>query len=60
MTDTTSNKNRECAGQGAANITSGFFGGMAGCLMIRQLVIHVSLGARGRLSPSGPVPLSCS
>ena len=30
MTDTTSNKNRECAGQGVANIASGFLGGMAG------------------------------
>ena len=34
MTDTTSSKNRECAGQGLANVTSGFFGGMAGCAMI--------------------------
>ena len=50
MTDTTSNKNRECAGQGVANITSGFFGGMAGCAMIGQSVINVSSGGRGRLS----------
>ena len=50
MTDTTSNKNRECAGQGAANIVSGFFGGMAGCAMIGQSVINVSSGGRGRLS----------
>ncbi|WP_398475231.1 SulP family inorganic anion transporter [Tardiphaga sp.] len=50
MTDTTSNKNRECAGQGAANIASGFFGGMAGCAMIGQSVINVSSGGRGRLS----------
>ena len=50
MTDTTSDKNRECAGQGAANITSGFFGGMAGCAMIGQSVINVSSGGRGRLS----------
>ncbi len=50
MTDTTSNKNRECAGQGMANITSGLFGGMAGCAMIGQSVINVSSGGRGRLS----------
>ncbi len=50
MTDTTSDKNRECAGQGAANITSGLFGGMAGCAMIGQSVINVSSGGRGRLS----------
>jgi SulP family sulfate permease len=50
MTDTTSNKNRECGGQGLANITSGFLGGMAGCAMIGQSVINVSSGGRGRLS----------
>ncbi len=50
MTDTTSNKNRECSGQGLANITSGLFGGMAGCAMIGQSVINVSSGGRGRLS----------
>jgi SulP family sulfate permease len=50
MTLTTSNKNRECAGQGVANITSGFFGGMAGCAMIGQSVINVSSGGRGRIS----------
>jgi len=50
MTDTTSNKNRECAGQGLGNITAGLFGGMAGCAMIGQSVINVSSGGRGRLS----------
>lgn len=50
MTDTTSDKNRECAGQGLGNITAGFFGGMAGCAMIGQSVINVSSGGRGRLS----------
>lgn len=50
MTDTNSSKNRECAGQGIANITSGFFGGMAGCAMIGQSVINVTSGGRGRLS----------
>lgn len=50
MTDTTSDKNRECAGQGLANIVSSCFGGMAGCAMIGQSVINVSSGGRGRLS----------
>jgi SulP family sulfate permease len=50
MTDTGSNKNRECAGQGIANIVAGCFGGMAGCAMIGQSVINVKSGGRGRLS----------
>ncbi|KAA0893155.1 SulP family inorganic anion transporter [Pusillimonas sp. ANT_WB101] len=50
MTDTTSDKNRECVGQGIANITTGFLGGMAGCAMIGQSVINVKSGGRGRLS----------
>lgn len=50
LTDTPSNKNRECAGQGVANIAAGFLGGMAGCAMIGQSVINVKSGGRGRLS----------
>jgi sulfate permease, SulP family len=50
MTDSASPKNRECIGQGIANIASAFFGGMGGCAMIGQSVINVSSGARGRLS----------
>ena len=50
ITDTGSDKSRECVGQGTANIVSGLFGGMAGCAMIGQTVINVSAGARGRLS----------
>jgi SulP family sulfate permease len=50
MTDTDSSKNRECTGQGLANIVAGLFGGMAGCAMIGQSVINVSSGGRGRLS----------
>ena len=50
LTDTTSNKNRECGGQGVANIASGLVGGMAGCAMIGQSVINVKSGGRGRLS----------
>ena len=50
LTDTTSNKNRECVGQGVANIATGFIGGMAGCAMIGQSMINVKSGGRGRLS----------
>jgi len=50
LTDTTSNKNRECVGQGVANCATGFIGGMAGCAMIGQSVINVKSGGRGRLS----------
>ncbi|WP_339856576.1 SulP family inorganic anion transporter [Pseudohongiella acticola] len=50
LTDTPSNKNRECVGQGVANIGTGFIGGMAGCAMIGQSVINVKSGGRKRLS----------
>ncbi len=50
LTDTVSDKNQECRGQGVANVVSGFFGGMAGCAMIGQSVINVKSGGRGRLS----------
>jgi sulfate permease, SulP family len=50
LTDTESNKNRECIGQGVANVATGFIGGMAGCAMIGQSVINVKSGGRGRLS----------
>lgn len=50
LTDTPSQKNRECTGQGIANVVTGFFGGMAGCAMIGQSVINVKSGGRGRLS----------
>lgn len=50
MTDTDSDKGRECKGQGIANIGSGLIGGMAGCAMIGQSIINVKSGGRGRLS----------
>ncbi|MCX2524459.1 SulP family inorganic anion transporter [Larsenimonas rhizosphaerae] len=50
LTDTGSDKNRECRGQGIANIATGFIGGMAGCGMIGQTVINVKSGGRTRLS----------
>jgi len=50
LTDTDSDKNRECKAQGFANIGAGLLGGMAGCAMIGQSVINVKSGGRGRLS----------
>lgn len=50
LTDTPSDKNRECRGQGIANIVAGFIGGMPGCAMIGQSIINVKSGGRGRLS----------
>lgn len=51
ITDTHSGKTRESLGQGAANIITGFFGGMGGCAMIGQTMINVKAsGARTRIS----------
>jgi len=51
ITDTPSQKTREAWGQGAANMLSGFFGGMGGCAMIGQTLINVKAsGARTRIS----------
>lgn len=50
LTETRGNGNRECIGQGVANITCGTFGGMGGCAMIGQSLINVKSGGRGRLS----------
>ncbi|MFK7902255.1 MAG: SulP family inorganic anion transporter [Nitratireductor sp.] len=50
LTDTTSDKNQECIGQGVANFCTGWIGGMAGCAMIGQSIINVKSGGRGRLS----------
>jgi len=50
LTDTDSDKTRECVGQGVANMAAGFIGGMAGCAMIGQSVVNVKSGGRGRLS----------
>lgn len=50
LTDTNSDKNIECIGQGLANTATGFIGGMAGCAMIGQSMINVKSGGRGRLS----------
>ena len=50
LTDSPSDKNRECVGQGVANVAAGFLGGMAGCAMIGQSIINIKSGGRGRLS----------
>jgi SulP family sulfate permease len=50
ITDTRGRGNRECIGQGIANTTNGFFGGMGGCAMIGQSMININSGGRGRLS----------
>ena len=50
MTETRGRNSRECMAQGAANVITGFFGGMGGCAMIGQSMINIKSGARGRLS----------
>ena len=50
MTDTRGQPNRECVGQGIANMVTGLFGGMGGCAMIGQSMINIDNGARRRLS----------
>lgn len=50
MTDTRGKPNRESMAQGAANVVTGFFGGMGGCAMIGQSMININNGALKRLS----------
>ena len=50
VTETRGRANRECVGQGVANVITGFFGGMGGCAMIGQSMINVNSGGRGRAS----------
>src|SRR3546814_8871903 len=50
MRQSDSDKRREFAGQGSANIAAAFVGGMGGCAMIGQSVINVTSGGRTRLS----------
>ena len=42
LTDTGSDKSRECMGQGVANIATGFIGGMAGCarLVVQGVLVY--------------------
>ncbi|MEM1331257.1 MAG: SulP family inorganic anion transporter [Planctomycetota bacterium] len=50
LTETRGSGNRECIGQGTANVACGMLGGMGGCAMIGQSLINVKSGGRGRLS----------
>ncbi len=50
ITETRGRTSQECLGQGAANLTCGFFGAMGGCAMIGQSMINIKSGGRGRLS----------
>lgn len=50
ITETRGQGNKECVAQGAANVVTGFFGGMGGCAMIGQSIINVSSGGRSRVS----------
>ncbi|GAB3375184.1 SulP family inorganic anion transporter [Massilia agri] len=50
ITDTRGQPNRECLALGAANVVTGFFGGMGGCALIGQSMINVNSGGTGRLS----------
>ena len=50
MSGTRGSGNRECVAQGLGNVSSGLFGGMAGCAMIGQSIINYTSGGLGRLS----------
>lgn len=50
ITESRGKSNRECLAQGAANIASGFFGGMGGCATIGQSLLNMKSGGRGRTS----------
>jgi SulP family sulfate permease len=50
MTETRGQGNRVSIGQGAANLVTGFFGGMGGCAMIGQSMINISSGGLRNLS----------
>lgn len=50
ITNTKGKNAQECMAQGAANIITGFFGGMGGCAMIGQSMINIMSGARHRIA----------
>ncbi len=50
LTESKGGASQECVAQGAANVVTGFFGGMGGCAMIGQSMINVKSGGRTRLS----------
>lgn len=49
-TDTRGQGNRECIGQGIANMVCGVFGGMGGCAMIGQSMLNIQSGGTRRAS----------
>ena len=50
MTNKRGGASQECLAQGAANVVTGFFGGMGGCAMIGQSMINVKSGGRTRVA----------
>lgn len=58
MTNTRGQSNRECVGQGLANITCSVFGAMGGCAMIGQSMININSGAEV-VYPELPLRLCC-
>ena len=50
MTGKRGGASQECLAQGAANVVTGFFGGMGGCAMIGQSMINVKSGGRTRVA----------
>ncbi len=50
MSGTRGSGNKECIALGCGNISSGLFGGMAGCAMIGQSIINFTSGGLGRVS----------
>jgi SulP family sulfate permease len=50
ITETRGRGNKECVGQGVANVATGFFGGMGGCAMSGQSMININSGGFGRAS----------
>ena len=50
MTNKRGGASQECLAQGAANVVTGFFGGMGGCAMIGQSMINVKSGGRTRIA----------
>jgi SulP family sulfate permease len=49
-TDTRGHGNKECIGQGVANMVCGVFGGMGGCAMIGQSMLNIQSGGTKRSS----------
>ncbi len=50
ITETKSNRTRECCAQGIGNLVCSLMGAMPGCAMLGQAIANVESGGRGRLS----------